>query len=386
MIFKRSSQMIYRGEDSAEAFLRAFLNECKKNIPVFLVTGRGSYHESGAARFFQRILSGRDQTHFFDFSANPKLSDLAKGLSLFNARKHECIIAVGGGSVLDMAKLVSYIGSNKLCLSDVIAGKKTDKTVPSRLLAVPMTAGTGSEATRFAVLYDGNIKYSIANDDMLPGHVWLNPRFTLSQSKYQAACSGMDAFVQAIESYWAVCATEESKEHSAKAIKLCLDNMVSSVTQPSVENRIAMMEAAYWSGKAINIAKTTAPHALSYSLTIHYGMPHGHAVALTLARLLCANAQVTQIDVSDVRGLSYVQNTMRDLFKLLRVGNENEGSDLIKNIMDEIGMERNWFQNRGINIDEVRGTMINEVNMERLQNNPRKIGKDVLQDIVGAVQ
>lgn len=372
-------QSVFRGEEGAGAFVQAFARDRAQGAAVLLVTGRESYRASGAESFFARALAGCRFDRFSDFAVNPNLQDLQRGLEVFAGGGYGALIAAGGGSVLDMAKLINFFGSYKLEPADGISGKAAPAGSPAApLLAVPTTAGTGSEATHFAALYNGAAKYSIAHASMLPGRVWLNPGFTLSQSPYQAATCAVDALAQAIESYWAVGADEQSQAFSARALELCLGTMVAAVRFPCLENRRRMMEAAYWAGRAINISKTTASHALSYSLTMHYGLPHGHAVAMTLPAVLQANAAVSPRDVNDPRGVAYVRHTMDGLLHLLGVSDAGQGARLLERIMDDVGLSRNWFSEKGLCLEDVRSVMLSQVNAERFKNNPRRLDGETL--------
>src|SRR5262249_51347864 len=135
------------------------------------------------------------------------------------------------------------------------------------LVAIPTTAGSGSEATPFAVLYVGHVKHSIAGPAMLPDVAIVDPSLTDSMSPALTAVTGMDAFSQAVESYWCIHSTERSKAYARRAIALVLEHLEVAVTAPREENRRAMSKAAHLAGRAIAITKTTGAHALSYPLT-----------------------------------------------------------------------------------------------------------------------
>ncbi|MES1181452.1 MAG: iron-containing alcohol dehydrogenase, partial [Flavobacterium sp.] len=213
-------------EDILAEDLAAVINRYNAKS-IFLVTGKSSYTKTGADSFIQEVqnLCGTSFFHFSDFESNPKIVDAKKGALLF--RKHQCdmIITTGGGSVIDMGKTINALQGNYHMDHEelVVTNQVADQLCP--LIAIPTTAGSGSEATQFAVIYIGKTKYSLSHPDLLPRVVGLNFRFTMSQSGYQAACSGLDALAQAIESYWSVQSTEESVAWSIKALKLLLPNL-----------------------------------------------------------------------------------------------------------------------------------------------------------------
>jgi len=347
---------------------------------VFFVTGDKSYHNSGAKQSFENLLDHYALTHFKVSTSCLKLDDILEGLRMF---ENDCdlVIAVGGGSVIDTAKLINiFSAQSREPIEYLMKNRKVDKN-GKPLIAVPTTAGSGSEATHFAVVYVNGVKYSLAHDFLLPTYAIIDPKLAMSMPKNIAANSGMDAFCQAIESYWSINSTEESKSYSERAIKLVLENFVESVNSPSLNSRKAMMQAANLAGKAINIAKTTAPHALSYDITSRFGVPHGQAVALTVGSILEYNAEVTDEDCNDERGVSYVVNTLHGLCSLLGCFNHNEVRRMIEDIIKNVGLETE-LETLGIS-EERLNEIVDNVNYERLKNNPRNLSdKDILKTLL----
>lgn len=339
--------------------LKKFLEESKIRR-IFLVTGGKSYASSGAEQMFHKILSSYEIGKFSDFSPNPKLEDVERGINIFKKKKYDTVMAVGGGSVIDMAKIINILSAQDGLPADYIYGRKKIAKSGKSLIAIPTTAGSGSEATHFAVVYVGGKKYSVAHEYILPAMAIVEPILTMNMPPYLAATSGMDALSQAIESYWCVNATDVSKRLAGRAIGLILNNLVQSVRKPTLESRSAMALGSHLAGKAINITKTTAPHAMSYFFTSNFGISHGHATALTLGKVFVYN--------SDVKNRAMVELT-----HLLGVANAGAASRKITSIMKRIGLETrlNKFGVQKSDID----LAIKSVNIERLQNNPRKMTK-----------
>jgi alcohol dehydrogenase class IV len=125
------------------------------------------------------------------------------------------------------------------------------------------------------------MKNSFEGDGMLPDYAFVYPPFTFSNPKYLTACTGFDAVGQCIEACWNVNATEESDKFALDGLKLMWDVLPKALEGMTEDDRCKMAEGAYLSGRAINITRTTAPHAFSYIFTSHYGYAHGHAVALS---------------------------------------------------------------------------------------------------------
>lgn len=172
------------------------------------------------------------------------------------------ILSIGGGSTLDVGKWLSF--KYKLYHT-----------------AIPTTAGTGSEVTRYCVLMvDGKKKtYELRK----PDSYILDPRLVTSLPELHTLSSGMDALCQALESFWSVNATNESKNYAVVAYEMVIANLKKSMEEPQNEiYRMNMLIAANLAGRAIEITKTNICHAISYPLTELYGIPHGIACAMSV--------------------------------------------------------------------------------------------------------
>jgi len=338
---------------------------------IFLVTGKQSYKLSGAQKKIKKLLLVYPYIHFSDFSQNPKIEDIKKGIQIYKKEECDLVIAIGGGSVIDTAKLINILAQQSEDPEKYIFGEKIIKK-GKILVAIPTTSGSGSEVTHFAVIYIDKQKYSLAHQKfILPDYVILDASLTFSAPPYLTASTGMDALGQAIESFWAINSTNESKEYAKEAIKIILNNIEKVVNNPSKESRDSMIKASNLAGKAINISKTTASHALSYPLTSHFKIPHGHAVALTLGPMLRYNFEVSNIDLQDKRGLNYVKETFEKLIQTFGANNIQECTKMIYNIMNQIGLK---IKLRDLNIkkDDIE-IIIKDFNPERAKNNPRKL-------------
>ena len=234
---------------------------------IFLVTGKDSYGSCGAEEAVYSLMSRYTFSRFCDFEVNPKIEDVERGISLFREKDYDMIVAIGGGSVLDIAKLIKILSPQSGKPKEYIKKEKEIEVQGMPLVAIPTTAGSGSEATHFAVVYIDKEKYSLAHDYILPEHAILDSKLTTNLPPKITASTGMDILSQAIESYWSVNSKDESKEYAQESISLVLNNLITAVNNPSPRSREFMLKASHLAGKAINITKTTAPHALSYPLT-----------------------------------------------------------------------------------------------------------------------
>ncbi|MBQ7449936.1 phosphonopyruvate decarboxylase [bacterium] len=339
-------EFCYKG--SAENISKILEIENAKKILVF--TGRKSYEK--IKPLIEKELNGCEITYYNDFSTNPKKEEIdiaVKNLKL----DFDIIFAIGGGSVIDFAKGFRYY-------------LKTAK----KLVAVPTTAGTGSESTQFAVIYFNGVKKSLDEKSILPNYLIVDSQFVKKNPKYLKACTAMDAFCHAIESYWSVKSTPLSRKYAKKAIILCKENLINYVNSENDDYADNMMKAANFAGKAINISRTTAAHALSYTITSKYNLPHGHAVALSMGDLFSANLKIDETTCIDKRGVEFVRQRMSEIFELLNIVDfKNYWNDL----MDKIGLETDF---KKLNIKD-KTEIINSVNLERLKNNPKRLDNDL---------
>ena len=296
-------------------------------------------------------------------------NEIKEALRKFQQSNHSVILAIGGGAVLDLAKGIIYESA------------LLQKRKKPFFIAIPTTAGSGSEATMFAVYYESNQKKSIDHLSLLPDVCMLDAELTLSLTKRQTAISGMDALAQAIESIWNIHATKESKQYASEAIKLIMHTLPLSIRNgKKLLFRETLLHAAHLSGKAINITRTTGPHAMSYYLTANYQIPHGHSVALFLGVFFAYNSKVTTANCSHPEGLLPVLQSLNNIYTLLDVNNAEEAITRLQLFMKQVGLETKLNQ-LGINKMLVLDTLTVAVNQQRFCNNPVTYNKEELKKL-----
>lgn len=245
---------------------------------------------------------------FSNFKPNPLYESVVEGVQLFQESGGELIVAVGGGSAMDVAKcikLFSNMDASKNYLKQTIVPNEV------QLLAVPTTAGTGSEATRFAVIYYEGEKQSIVDGSCVPSAVLMDASALKKLPEYQKKSTMMDALCHSIESFWSVNSTEESRIYSRQAIQMIMANKDAYFSNEDAGNA-NMLYAANLAGKAINITQTTAGHAMCYKLTSLYGIAHGHAAALCISKLWPFMISHTERCI-DGRGSEYLNNMYAEM-------------------------------------------------------------------------
>ena len=363
------TEYIYRG--AIENLEHILDKEKSKKILVF--TGKKSFEKIKPIITSQ--LKKTEYIYFSDFSTNPKADEIEKSIELLG-NSYDIFIAIGGGSVIDFAKMYRFRADNQIKIRDYFKNKISIEK-KHKLVAIPTTCGTGSESTQFAVLYIDNKKYSFDDKSVLPDYAIADSQFTDNNPQYLKACTTMDAYAQAIESYWAVKSTNESRLYAKQAIELCRDNIIQYVTS---NNKIAsdnMMKASHLSGKAINISRTTASHALSYGLTTKYNIPHGHAVALSLPQLMEFNHNIDINSLNDNRGVDFVKQRIKELYEIIGI---TTPKDYFHNLFEQINLE---IDLKKLKIDNIN-SIIEEVDLNRLENNPQKLSQKELSNIFKA--
>jgi len=228
--------------------------------------------------------TGIDFVCFQGFSPNPASGEIEDGIRLFRQEGCDFIVSVGGGSAMDTAKCIKAfapLDSTQCCLDQTPAYSGT------RHLAIPTTAGTGSESTHFAVVYRDGEKRSVAHPSMMPDYAILEPELLRTLPDYQKKATLLDALCQCVEAAWSVHATDQSRDYAKKGGKLILGNLFAYFKENATAAELrSIMLGANYSGRAINLAQTTAPHAMSYKLSSMYGIAHGHAVALCMPHVM----------------------------------------------------------------------------------------------------
>ena len=309
-----------------------------------------------------------DFTFFSDFTPNPLYEDIIKGVQLFNKNDCDFIISIGGGSAIDVAKCIKLyckMGNDKPYLEQ----EYFDSGV--KHLAIPTTAGTGSESTRFAVCYYEGVKQSVTHESIIPDFAILEPEFLKTLPLYQKKATLLDALCQGIESLWSVNSNDESKEHSILAIKGILANLDAYLNgDKDATERIAV--AANYAGKAINITQTTAAHAMSYKITSLYSLAHGHAVAVCLPyvwRYMIENIE----KCSDPRGAQHLESVFSTLDELFFVDEHRQAVYRFFRILKLLEID---FPK--LNSPDEMDVLVSSVNPTRLKNNPVALDNDAI--------
>ena len=350
------------------------LLEENKSKNILLVSGKKSFYLSGAQESLRPIMNRFNVIRFNDFEANPKFEDALKGTLIAQENNIDTVISIGGGSVIDMAKLILAFIIRGQNYHAIVKGVKqpVDSNIPH--FSIPTTAGTGSESTHFAVVYLEKIKYSVAASFLLPNSIILDGELAISNSSFQRANNGLDALAQAIESHWSNGSSKQSRLYSRQAIPTLYKNLPKIVSGKAEKKDFQdFIFAANLAGRAINISKTTSPHAFSYYFTSKYGIPHGQAIWLTLPKIFEIHINSLKTDKLNVKDYAKFNYVMHEIIDLTGISKNN----LVKNLETfvlNLGLECS-MEKLGATTKLDRNEIANNINNERLKNNPILLSK-----------
>jgi len=333
---------------------------------ILLVHGH-SLRNLAIGKFFMAVVPrmGIEIVEYTDFHSNPCIESAVRGAKLCRDKNCDMIVGCGGGSALDVAKCIRLF-----CEADMDRPEfwKNLPTGKLPLLAIPTTAGTGSEATHFAVVYYKGDKLSIGEMNNIPSVTIIDPDVLCSLPLYQKRSTMLDALCHAIESYWSIHATLESQFYAREALRIINNNYQEYLReQSSLQCRLDMMMAAHLAGKAINISKTTAGHAMCYKLTSLYGVPHGEAAMLCLTRLWSLMLRMPTGET--------LQQAFQEISHAMGCVSANEVVKRLVKLLHAWGMDVPLEKSVG-KVSLQAQMLATSVNSERLQNHPVPLDED----------
>ena len=293
--------------------------------------------------------SFRNKFCFADFASNPVFEDVQNGIGLFIESDCDVIVSFGGGSAIDIAKCINILEQG--------SSIKTLEHTRVPHICIPTTAGTGSESTSFAVVYKDGSKFSVEHNSIKPNIAILDPKNLRTLPNDIKESAMMDAYCQAIESLWSNRATDTSKSYANAAIGL-VHKHIDDFLKGEALGEAGMLLAANLAGKAIDISKTTAPHAMSYKLSTMFEISHGHAVALCMLEVL---------EHFRVKSKHFCQKSLYDIDK--------------EKVSEIFGKTRLQRKTAITATEEQLEELVMSVNEERLKNHPVEISHDEMRSM-----
>ena len=340
---------------------------------IFVLCGKKSFVTSGAEELFKKIIIDKEVKLFYKKSELPILDELIEIINDIKNFEPDLILAVGGGAVIDYAKIANVVDVRKDLADLIVNYSYPFQKKYTKLAVIPTTAGSGAEVTSNAVIYVDGIKHSFESELLVPDNFFLVPEFLISAPHKIKASAGFDAIAQALESLVSKKSNAQSVDYASKSLRVSVNSFISFVNDPNMKNATEMSIAANLAGKAISISKTTAPHAASYPFTSLFNISHGHAVSLFFERFFKFNYD--NVSKSET---SFDLNERFDLiFKLFDVPNINDFNSKISFIKKQSNLEDDLTK-LNIDINQSSENIIKGINLLRLGNNPVKIdGKDI---------
>lgn len=283
--------MPYREPQILDSVLdvKNILNE-KSITKVLLVTDEGIQNLKLTDNLINDLKQAQIDVIIYDKTIpNPTIQNIEDGLKIYLDNNCQAIIAFGGGSVMDCAKI---IGARVVCPKKTVPKMKgllkIRKPLPT-LIAIPTTAGTGSETTIAAVISDpeNKLKYPINDFNLIPHYAVLDPTLTIGLPPSLTSTTGMDALTHAIEAYIGNSTNKHTRHNALEACRLIFDNIEKVYKDGSNERaRRNMLKGSYMAGVAFTISYVGYVHAIAHSLGGFYGTPHGLANAVILPYVL----------------------------------------------------------------------------------------------------
>ncbi len=314
---------------------------------ILIITDAG-ITKLGLIRRLEKVLTLNHISYFiYDKTvANPTTANVAEALELYHSNICNAIIGFGGGSSMDCAKAVgARIAKPKQSLARMKGILKVHKKLPL-LIAVPTTAGTGSETTLAAVITDAETrhKYAINDFPLIPKYAVLDPKVTLSLPPAITATTGMDALTHAVEAYIGRSTTYGTRKNALMAVRLIFENIDKVYQDGSdIDARRNMLHASFYAGCAFTKSYVGYVHAVAHSLGGEYNVPHGLANAILLPFVLeaygsCIHKKLYRLSVAagvsekgtpyDIAAREFIE-AVKDMKKRFDIG------DTVKEIREE---------------------------------------------------
>mgnify|MGYP001361914176 CR=1 FL=1 len=352
-----------------------FVNDRNFN-KVFILCGKKSFETSGAEKLFKKI-KNKEIKYFYKKSEIPVLNELIEIIKEIRNFKPNLFLAIGGGAIIDYAKMANVIDIKANLAKLIVDYSYPFKDKYTKLAVIPTTAGSGAEVTSNAVIYVDGIKHSFESELLIPDNFFLIPEFLITAPNKIKASAGFDALAQALESLVSKKSNNQSVDYATKSLKISINSYISFLNNPNLKNATEMSIASNLAGKAINISKTTAPHAVSYPFTSLYNISHGHAVGLFFESFFKFN--FNNLNKSET---SFdLKKRFKLIFNLFNVNDINDFNSKITLIKKKAKLIDN-LETLNIDINKNSEKIIKGINLLRLGNNPVKINdKDILKII-----
>ncbi len=369
-------QLIF-GQGSLDQ-VSSIVNSNGSSRRVAVLTGKSSMRSQGCMDRLISQFPTDDVAIFEGVNVNPTYSSCQQAANFLLDAKPDALIALGGGSVLDTAKIANVASGSGLPVETLLKTRSCGtplNRLTSLFVAIPTTAGTGSEVTPFATVWDFETpqKYSLDTPYLLASHAVLDEGLTTGMSKTLTVTTALDALGHGMESFWSRHWSPFSSALALECIRIIVSELPHLVDDlQNVRRRKQILWASLLAGMAISMTRTAAAHAISYSLTLRFGVPHGLAVGQLLPSVLEANQTfLTQKRLEELKGSFGI----------------DKNSDLVawaKRFLEDLDVIKP-LRVCGVTDEDVE-TIVQDSNVPgRMDNNCRILSKEDLNEIVKSV-
>lgn len=361
----KSANKLVTGQTALQYLVQALVDA--KATKLLIVSDDGVVN-SGTLQYVLDLCTV-EYSIFADVKPEPELSQVQDCIDVYHKNNCDAVLAVGGGSALDIAKCVAALADQPGSIKDFIGTDKIkSRNIP--LIVIPTTSGTGSEVTNIAILSDteNQMKQGIVSDCLLPDVAIVSPLMSVSCPASVTAASGIDALVHALEAYISLNHSDITDALAIQTIQLIVEYLPQAYALPT--NLIArekMATASLMGGLAFGNAGVGAVHALAYPLGAKYKLPHGVSNALMLPHVLKWN----------VLGCAERLSHIAQLLKLGTSQNHQENAESLVEFLHKFSGQLNiplGLRHVGITENDIPDLAAEAIKVERLlKNNPRKL-------------
>jgi len=286
---------------------------------VVVFAGRTAMRQQGFLDRLEQQLAPRPVRFLEGIGVNPTVASCQEAADfLVDSGAVPAVIAIGGGSVMDTAKVANVAAGTEIAVTELLAGeqRQTYRRHAAVAVAVPTTAGTGSEITPFATVWDFDSSEKRSLDHCLAQFtsVYLDPTVTANMPKQLTVDTAIDALGHAMESLWSRRSGPLSRSVAAEAVRTVTRTLPEVLGRlPDLAGRANLQWASLLGGMAISMTRTAAAHAISYPLTLRFGIPHGRAVGLLLPHVLEKNVSALDEDARSLLASGFACDKADDL-------------------------------------------------------------------------
>ena len=325
---------------------------------------------------FADLLSSRDfqATPYCFQASNPTVGQLFETYRQTRELKPAAVVAVGGGSILDVGKSLCCLYGADISSEEELRAAIREKTLPSpaaRWIGIPTTAGTGSEVTCWATIWDPekNAKLSVESKENYAYAALVDPSLAAGMPVSLAVSSGLDAVAHAVESYWAKASNTVSKGLALRAVDIIMKDM-DRLIEGCPDAHLSMAQGSMLAGMAFSNTKTTACHSISYPLTMRYNIPHGAAVSMLLAPVMSLNAPMIE--------------DLPALLRALGLDSLDEVGPRVRELLKKAGLPsslREW----GAKEEDLPELAKLGMTKGRADNNPHELNEQIILEILRSI-